>query len=138
MDDDYEIDWEGSEEGPEPQYRATIRNGSVLLTHWAPWLAAGGPWNELLAARKRAGVAIADLTLTGQDEGEVIVTFLSEGRDRAAAEETLCGWARDVGFRRVWLPDRMVSLHDPFDPCAHAEVRCRICGARWHDSAPGF
>lgn len=138
MDDEHEIDWEASEEGLEPEYRATIRNGTVLLTHWAPWLVAGGVWNELLAARKRAGVAIADLTLTGRNETELLVTFLSRGRDPAAAEDALCDWAHQVGYRRVWLPDRVVTLDASPDPFAHAEVRCRICGARWHDSAPDF
>ena len=47
-------------------------------------------WNELLESRKRAGVAIADLTLTGEDDSELIVRFLSEGRDRDDAEDVLC------------------------------------------------
>ena len=130
MDDEHEIDWEASEEGLEPEYRATIRNGTVLLTHWAPWLVAGGVWNELLAARKRAGVAIADLTLTGRNETELLVTFLSRGRDPAAAEDALCDWAHQVGYRRVWLPDRLVTLDASPDPFAHAEVRCRIWSLR--------
>jgi hypothetical protein len=109
-----------------------------MMTHWAEWLAAGGMWNELLESRKRAGVAIADLTLTGEDDSELIVRFLSEGRAREEAERVLCTWARRVGYRRMWFPDRVVTLDGPSEIVSSAEVRCRVCGSRWHDSTPDF
>jgi hypothetical protein len=122
----------------DPTYRATIRRGRVMITYWAAWLAAGGAWNWMLDARARAGVAIADLTLTGDDESEVLVTYLSAGRSRDEADEALRSWAESLGYRRIWFPDRVVEL-DADPPVGHrAEVRCPTCGSRWHDSTPDF
>ena len=127
-----------TDDHPDPSFRATIRNGKVMLTHWAEWLAAGGMWNELLEGRKRAGIAIADLTLTGENDSELIVRFLSEGRSGDHAADVLCTWARRVGYKRVWLPDRVVMLDGASEMIGCAEVRCRICGSRWRDSTPDF
>jgi hypothetical protein len=74
----------------------------------------------------------------GDEDSEVIVRFLSEGRSREDADAALCRWARRVGYRRVWLPDRVVTLDPEPEVSRRAEVRCRICGSRWHDSTPEF
>lgn len=122
----------------EPTYRATIRKGRVMLTGWAGWLAAGGMWNGLLDARARAGVAIADLTLGGEDDSEILVRYLSEGRSREDADQALREWAAALGYRRIWFPDYLAELDNDPPVGARAEVRCPTCGARWHDSTADF
>lgn len=129
---------EEAEGPPDPMFRATIRTGRVMLTHWAGWLASGGMWNGMLEARGRAGVAIADLTVAGGGEGELMVRYLSEGRSRADADEALCEWGTHLGYERIWFPDYVVDLEDEGETSSRAEVRCPVCGSRWHDSTPEF
>src|SRR3954447_26257619 len=60
-----------------PDFRATVRrDGNVRLVDWGPWLAAGGPLYTLLEARARAGVAIADLSIIRDHEGEGVAVEL--------------------------------------------------------------
>jgi hypothetical protein len=113
-----------------------VRRDSVRAIDWTPWLAAGGPMAMLLAARGRAGVAIADLTVVrdGDLAAEAIVRFLAG--DGAAARAAITAWARDVGYRRLWLPGALVALPGPAE--GRAETRCSGCAARFADEAPGF
>src|SRR5688500_11052304 len=103
MSDDFDEIFEqlvnGGDEDPAtpPTYRATIHKGEVKLTGWAPWLISWGPLGERFKGRARAGVAIADLTLEGEHQDEVIVRFRSPGRSLAEAEEALIRWASLVG-----------------------------------------
>jgi hypothetical protein len=119
-----------------PDYRLCVRRGTVRAIDWTPWLAAGGPMAMLLAARGRAGVAIADLTVVrdGDIVIEAIVRFLTG--DGADARAAIAGWARDVGYRRLWLPDDLLELPGPAE--GTAETRCSGCAARFADEAPGF
>jgi hypothetical protein len=120
-----------------PDFRAVVkRSGAVRLIHWVPWLPSTGPVYTLLAARDRAGVAIADLRVVRDDEGiacEVIVKFHSGGSDvhRAA----LSDWARTVGYGRVWFDGEVVDL----EPTAGGPVtaRCTGCGQRFVDGRSG-
>ncbi len=45
---------------------------------------------------------------------------------------------RSVGYRRVWLSDRVVELEPDPARIATAEVRCPTCRTRWEDSSPEF
>jgi hypothetical protein len=119
-----------------PDYRLTVRRGAVRAIDWNPWLASGGPMGMLLAARGRAGVAIADVTVVrdGDLAAEAIVRFVAGGSGEAS--EALTVWARDVGYRRLWLPGRLVELPGPAEGVA--ETRCSGCAARFRDGAPSF
>jgi hypothetical protein len=134
MDDHFDFDLEAEP----PTYRATIRNGHLTITGWAPWLARGGPLGSLLRARERAEVAIADLTTHGEDNEEFSVRFHAAGRLREEAERVLLEWASRVGYLRVWLPDRMIEIEPSPAQIGTASVRCPTCRARWADSTPDF
>ena len=119
-----------------PDFRLTVRRGRVRAIDWNPWLAGSGPMAMLLAARGRAGVAIADLTVVrdGDVVAEAIVRFLTG--DRPAARARIATWARDVGYRRLWLPGDLLELPGPAEGLA--ETTCSGCAARFADAAPGF
>ena len=108
-------EWLGDGDGPPPPtWRATIRGRRLMLTHWAPWLAQGGPQAKLLTEREEAGFTIADLTVHGEDDDEVSVRFYAVGAELERAEQVLVRWAEAVGYRRIWLSDRLVTIEpDP-------------------------
>ena len=121
-----------------PDYRLTVRRGAVRAIDWTPWLAESGPMAMLLDARGRAGVAIADLTVVRDADGDVaveaIVRFVAG--EAPAARTAIATWAGDVGYRRLWLPGELVELDGPRE--GRAETRCSGCAQRFTDSAPGF
>ena len=120
-----------------PTWRATITRSRLTLTNWAPFLITNGPLGNLFDGRRRAGVTIADLTVL--DEDEISVRYWSEGGDREEANEVLLTWAEDVGYKRCWLPDRIIAelRHVP-ERFSRATVRCPTCRARWSDGTPEF
>ena len=119
-----------------PDFRATIARGRVRLVDWTPWLAASGPLNTLLQERGRAGVAIADLDVVREDgeATELIARFVAG--DRPSARAALTRYARDAGYRRMWLPDDVVEL-PAWNP-GRAETRCTGCRATLTDGEPAF
>lgn len=122
-----------------PSWRATIRDGRLRLTNWAPWLISGGPLTTLLDARRHAGVAIVDLTVIGEDDGrEIITRFHSDGRDLDAAEQMLTDWADSLGYRRIWLTDRVRELDGTSPADRRARVCCGSCRGYWSDGSPEF
>lgn len=131
-------DEEQTEPDPTPTWRATIRRDKLMLTAWAPWLITGGPLGTLLPARARSGVTIADLTVHGADEDEVSARFLVRAKSAEAADELLIDWAGKVGYRRVWLPDRLVEIERDPEAIDSASVRCDVCHAKWSDATPEF
>jgi hypothetical protein len=142
--DDFDFDelfelLEDGDDEPDPSFRATIRRGRLTLTNWAPWLFRCGPLGALVRERERCGVAIADLTLHGEDDDEVSVRFYAAGPKREEAERILIEWAARVGYRRVWLPDRLVEIEPaPEQTIGTAAVRCPTCLAHWADAQPEF
>ena len=55
--------------GP-PDFRATIHDGELLVTNWAPYLLnGGGPTHRMVRERAAAGVTIADMWLNGDRGG---------------------------------------------------------------------
>lgn len=144
MDEDFEeifdelLGGDGEPE-PTPTWRATIRGGRLMLSGWAPWLITGGPLGNLLPARARAGVTIADLTVHGADNDEISVRYLVRAEPEDQAQEILLDWAQRVGHKRVWLPDcSVVELEPNPERITRVSVRCDVCRARWSDGTPEF
>ena len=123
-----------------PDYRATITGGALTLHAWQPWLARNGPMGALLRARSGDGVTLADLTIVRDEEGaarELVVEFVGEDAPPGAAERAVVRWAGCVGYRRVWLPDRIVE--PPSERVGlRASTTCSACGAHWRDGTPEF
>lgn len=128
----------GISQPPDPNWRATIRRGRLMLTDWAPFLIAQGPPGALLAGRERAGVTIADLTLHGEANDELSVRYWATGTGREAADELLADWATTLGYRRLWLPDQLLELEPDPERFETAVTSCSTCRSRWSDSTPEF
>jgi hypothetical protein len=114
-----------------PICRATIRAGRVTLNAWAPGLLGAGPEP---AGFRTIDAALADLRIDGD---ELIVTPVPRTPWDEHAEAAILRWAPAAGYRRVWLPGRVVSF-DQAAPLGHAAVDCPTCGARWEDASTGF
>jgi hypothetical protein len=103
-DETFEMEDDTSDSSDQPDFRATVqRSGVVRLVPWGPWLESTGPAYTLMAARNRAGVAIADLRVIRDDEGmasEVIVEFHSGGSD--IHRVALIHWAHTVGYTNAF------------------------------------
>ena len=112
-----------------PTCRATIRDGLVTLNPWNPVLFGHGPEPAGFAT---ITAALADLRM--QDD-ELLVTPVPRTPWTESAEEVILRWAPNVGYRRVWLPGRVVDFDAPA-PLGRALVDCPTCGARWDDGAP--
>ena len=119
-----------------PDFRLTIRRRGILAIDWHPWLVSGGPMTTMLRERGRAGVAIADATVISEDDvaQELVVRFLAG--DTPLARGAITTWARDVGYRRLWLPGDVIELPGPAE--ALAETRCNGCAVRLCDDGPEF
>jgi hypothetical protein len=114
-----------------PTCRATIRKGVVTLNRWSPTLFGHGPEP---AGFKTLKAALADLQIAGD---ELIVTPVPRAPWDAHAEHALLRWAPTAGYRRVWLPERVVTFDGP-PPLGQARVDCPSCGARWEDGSANF
>ena len=79
---------------------------------------------------------LADLTRL--DDGELLVTFVPRDGANDWARHALLEWAARVGWRRVWLDDRVVDLGEQPAVIGRARVRCPTCGMRWEDERPEF
>jgi hypothetical protein len=115
-----------------PACRAAIRGEQIILNRWSRSLLSGGPER---AGMRTIDVALADLRLLGD---ELIVTPVPRAPWIADAEATLLAWSAVVGYRRVWLPERVVDLGGELAPLARASVRCPTCGASWEDETVVF
>jgi hypothetical protein len=120
-----------------PDFRGVVSAGRLHLNPWTPWLADSGPFGQMLLDREDAAVVIVDLAITGANRDELVVRFRTEPASRAESEVLLLEWARAVGYRRVWLPDRLVPIDAPA-PMGRASVRCPTCGARWRERDASF
>jgi hypothetical protein len=114
-----------------PFCRATIREGLVTLNPWSPVLFGYGPKP---AAFRTITAALADLRMR---DGELIVTPVPRTPWSESVEEVILRWAPSAGWRRVWLPTRVVDFDAPA-PLGFALVDCPACGARWEDGSARF
>ena len=125
------------ESTPTPWARATIARGTITLNPWSPHLVRGGPLQMVLD--RLDGVVLADLTSHfDEDEEELIVRFVSPSPHPPEAVDALVAWAGTVGYRRAWLPGRVVDLEAPGGPIGAASVDCPTCGLTWRDETPEF
>ena len=123
-----------------PWARAVVRDGRITLHEWRPGLMTGGPQRTVLAGLASRGVVLADLRCDMYEDGslELRVEWIPAGVDPGAAAAAVVAWAEQVGYRRVWLPDRVVDLSDALFTGGRAEVTCPTCGLRWDDESPEF
>ena len=123
---------------PTPWSRATITGDGLTLNPWAPNLITGGPAVMSLEPLAERGIALADLYAEGDPgDEELVVRYVARTRTRAS-DETLLRWARTVGYRRVWMPERVVDLSAPAAELGLAETRCRVCTLEWRDDTVEF
>lgn len=115
-----------------PTCRASVRAGAVILNPWRPGM---GPHGPLKAGYAHVTASLADLRRLEDDELVVVPVRGTPWTDQAAG--TLLDWAARVGYRRVWLPDRVVEL-DALADVSWATATCPTCGARWEDGGPDF
>ena len=136
-DEIFDVEDDVADGADQPDFRATVlRSGAVRLVYWGSWLLSSGPAYTLIAARDRAGVAIADLRVVRDNDemaSEVIVEFHSGGSDMHRA--ALCDWAQAVGYGRVWFDGEVVDL----EPTARGPMatRCSGCGQQFVDGRNG-
>ncbi|MEA2155728.1 MAG: hypothetical protein QOE11_1868 [Solirubrobacteraceae bacterium] len=114
-----------------------LRDGTVRIVDWGPWLATGGPLYTLLEARGRAGIGIADLTVI-RDEEDIAIEVVADFRcgDTPTHRETLIDWAARVGYRRAWFDGEIADLEPA--PGGSAHTRCTGCRARLVDADGSF
>ena len=114
-----------------PTCRATIRDGAVTLNPWRPGM---GPCGPLKAGYAWVTAALADLH-RHDDELTVVPVRGTPWADDA--DTALLAWAARAGYRRVWLPDRVVEVR-ALAQTGWAAATCPTCGARWEDGGPYF
>lgn len=113
--------------------RATIAAGQLTLNPPLGGTITGGP--AAMTFARLAGVVIIDLRA---DDDELVATLPPNAPplDRAA-RRVLSDWAALVGYRRLWLADRVLEL-DPPPPVGAVAVRCPTCTSEWADSSTDF
>lgn len=123
---------------PTPWCRATISGDTITLNPWAPALIRGGPAVMTLERLAERGIALADLSAEGDPhEEELFVEYVARLRTDTS-DEALLAWAQTVGYRRVWLADRVVDLDVAAAKIGLAETACRTCGLEWRDDSADF
>jgi hypothetical protein len=136
MDPSEHMDDVDLELADEPFLRATIAGGELTLNPPLRGTIRGGP-ASMTFARLR-GVVLVDLRPVGHEGDELVATVPQNAPplDRAA-RRVLAQWAALVGYRRLWLADRVVEL-EPLPPIGTAAVRCPTCSSEWADGSAGF
>jgi len=116
--------------------RATIAGGELTLNPPLAGTITGGPAAMTLA--RLDGVVLVDLRHAGEDDEELVATVPPNAPAMTgAARRLLTDWAALVGYRRLWLADRVVELEPP-PPIGTATVRCPTCTSVWADDSEGF
>lgn len=121
-----------------PDFRMTLRpDRHIRVVDWGPWLATDGPMTTLLHEREQHGMLIADLEVLRDDDGTALelIVHLRCGR-LLLHRDTLCQWARVVGYRRVWVDDEVVDLLPA--PGGEARTTCTGCGVELIDGGTSF
>ena len=124
---------------PMPWCRATIAQDTVTLNPWTPQLIRGGPASMTLERLAGAEVALADLTAEGDPgDEELFVRYVPRSPRTERSDAALLAWAATVGYRRVWMPERVVDLDPGAEPIGLAETTCRCCRLLWRDDSDDF
>ena len=122
-----------------PWCRATIAGSTVTLNPWSPTLIRGGPLAMTLDRLEASGVVLVDLYADGEPgDEELTVRYVSHSPRSEEAEDTLVAWAQTVGYRRIWLPDRVLDLEPAEAEVGVAETRCPTCRLEWRDDTVEF
>src|SRR5687767_9897928 len=130
---------EDAEQQSQPWCRATIVDGTVTLNPWTPYLVRGGPGAMALEGLAAHGVVLLDLFAEGEPgDEELTARYVCRSPRSAEAEEALTAWAALVGYRRIWLPDRVLDLDPAACDVGLAEARCPTCRLEWRDETPDF
>jgi hypothetical protein len=126
----------------QPRFRATHRNGRLTVLPHHDGLAEHSAVLTMLNEPTEGELTIADLgesEIAGKPGGwEMTVTVLTLGHPSPQAEHALVEWATDVGYRRVWLPDRVVTCQLQHSFLSGATAQCETCGQTWHQSGRSF
>lgn len=120
-----------------PFARATISPQAVTLNWWNPTLIGLGPRNRLLDHLDDE-IVIADLTIERRGDANELIVALVAGRLVDEQLGRLMRWARDAGYVRVWLSDRVFDLGPVQTPLGPATTSCPTCGTTWSDRSPEF
>jgi hypothetical protein len=116
--------------------RATIAGRELTLNPPQSGTITGGP--AAMTFARLGDVVLVDLRHAGADDEELVATVPPNAPPvHRAARRVLTDWAARVGYRRLWLPDRVVEL-DPPPPVGTARVRCPTCTSVWADGSPAF
>ena len=94
---------------------------------------SGGPAAMQLG---RVRASLLDFYITESDE--LIVEPVSGSSLKEEHVEILVGWARTVGYERIWLPNQVIDIEAEPAIVGVAKVNCRTCGAHWQDSSTDF
>jgi hypothetical protein len=122
-----------------PWCRATITSDGITLNPWNPQLIRGGPAAMALERLHDSGVALADLYAEGEPGDEELFVRYVARTGTEQSDETVLMWAQTVGYRRVWLADRVVDCERTDARVGGlAETTCRTCGLAWRDDTPEF
>ena len=119
-----------------PFARATVTRRSITLNPWRPGLIDGGPGGAAL--RRRAGATACSPTSPASTTASCSSPSSRATARNDWARHALLEWAARVGWRRVWLDDRVVDLGEQPAVIGRARVRCPTCGTRWEDERPEF
>jgi hypothetical protein len=122
---------------PQPWCRATIADGTITLNPWTPYLIRSGP--QAMVLERLDGVVLADLFTEGEPgEEELTVRYVCRSPRSGQAEDALIAWAATVGYRRIWLPTRVMDLDPAACELGVAATRCPTCHLEWRDETADF
>ncbi len=123
-----------------PNYRATIRNGQLVLLGWEPSLPTWGPRGAPMLDRAAGDVLIADLTVVDDGHGgrDVLVQMLRPPGEWEEHFEVLIEWARTTGHTRVWLDEQVVELGSSTGLGGTVATTCDRCGSTWSENDMEF
>src|SRR5436309_9710654 len=120
-----------------PFARATITSRGITLNRWRTGLIDGAPAGMLLRPLARRGVVLADL-VADREQRDLMVRFVPRDAATDEARVALTQWAARVGWRRIWLDDRVVDLDSAQPALGRARAACPTCGLRWEDDRLEF
>jgi hypothetical protein len=124
------------------RFRATHRNGRLIVLPHHGGLATHDSVLSMLGDPADDGLMIANLgesEISGEPGAwELTVTLVTLSEPPEEAEEALVEWATNVGYRRVWLPGRVVNCEPASSFLNRATCECGTCGKTWHQSGRAF